>query len=277
MQNVIEGFKMLPTPALIVAILVVIFFLFGIISKIVKFSRKTAKILSGAKYRKNPSGEGLSGERLCCVNIGAINGEQTMFYTDSLATGDSRQALATNLMEYYGISPAEEPAESVLDWLRDEGHRCYFDSMKKVFASSGINGWQDAANDLYDGEQKTKCIEFLNNLEETLPALIEGGFVESRAALSDVSVIAWDMGRLVNITRCCYDCKYISEETAWEYIFEARKKSVVDYANWKDFSAGYVVGRAMWGGNNLSLSGIMGIANGLVDDDDSPWKSSSFK
>ena len=43
------------------------------------------------------------------------------------------------------------------------------------------------------------------------------------------------------------------------------------YSNWREFAKGYIVGRAMWKGNDYSLSGLISITEGLLKDDKSPW------
>ncbi|MFR6112016.1 MAG: DUF1266 domain-containing protein [Dialister invisus] len=44
------------------------------------------------------------------------------------------------------------------------------------------------------------------------------------------------------------------------------------YGDWKEFAAGYVIGRCMWGGMKQMPGGIMGIAEGLLHDPESPWQ-----
>ena len=96
------------------------------------------------------------------------------------------------------------------------------------------------------------------------------------ADLYQQSIAAWDMGRLVLVTRCCFDAGYISDEEAWHYIFNARHLSQKAYISWKDFASGYVIGRAMWSGNTMSLTGIIAITQGLLEDEESPWKQCEF-
>lgn len=79
-------------------------------------------------------------------------------------------------------------------------------------------------------------------------------------------------GRLVLIARCCFECGYITEEKAWCYMEEAHKKCCAVYSDWKEFAAGYVIGRCMWGGMKQMPGGIMGIAEGLLRDRESPWQ-----
>nr|WP_288876867.1 DUF1266 domain-containing protein [uncultured Dialister sp.] len=74
------------------------------------------------------------------------------------------------------------------------------------------------------------------------------------------------------IARCCFECGYITEEKAWCYMEEAHKKCCAVYGDWKEFAAGYVIGRCMWGGMKQMPGGIMGIAEGLLRDPESPWQ-----
>lgn len=84
------------------------------------------------------------------------------------------------------------------------------------------------------------------------------------------------MGRLVMVTRSCYDCDYINEEEAWAYIENAHKACKEEYPDWNEFAKGYIFGRAMWSGNSEYLSGIMSIAEGLLSDEESPWKKAEL-
>lgn len=49
-------------------------------------------------------------------------------------------------------------------------------------------------------------------MKEMIESLIEKGYIRSQADLQNQSVLAWDMGRLVLIARCCFECGYITEE-----------------------------------------------------------------
>lgn len=120
--------------------------------------------------------------------------------------------------------------------------------------------------------------EYISNLQESLGDLIGYDFIKLKqpADLYQQSIAAWDMGRLVLVTRCCFDAGYISDEEAWHYIFNARHLSQESYISWEDFASGYVIGRAMWSGNTMSLIGIIAITQGLLKDEESPWKQCAF-
>ena len=43
-------------------------------------------------------------------------------------------------------------------------------------------------------------------------------------------------------------------------------------ARGEELARGYVFGRAMWSGPNITLEGILQIADGLLHDEESPWR-----
>lgn len=219
-------------------------------------------------YRSNPQKTPLSKQQQLALNIGTINSEQTMYYCDSLKTGYGTEHLMYHL-EHYGVIPGDNiGAREILDWLYEEGHSTLFDEMIKDFFIEGGNKSKWAASD---------NMEYAHNIIGCIPMLIEGGWISEKADIGTISTIAWDMGRLVNVTRTCYDCKYITEDEAWEYLHKGLKKAQSAYVDWENFATGYVVGRAMWGGNGISHTEIYDIARGLLNDEESPWKITEFK
>ncbi|WP_310601779.1 DUF1266 domain-containing protein [Anaerosporobacter sp.] len=114
-------------------------------------------------------------------------------------------------------------------------------------------------------------VEYIQNFKEALPDLRDYGFVGEISELAKLNVIAWDMGRMVNVARYCYDCGYLTENQAWEYIFHAEKESALCYEDWAEFGKAYVIGRAIWGGKNLNLNVTMRTVETMKKDKASPW------
>lgn len=228
-------------------------------------------LFSSEDYKKNPVPRELTEEQLAGISIGAINSEQTGYYCDSLETGAEIPDIKENLEDYYGITDSASAIDT-LDWLLKRGHRVYFDAIKDVASGrgAGVN-----VSGPESGEQE-RVGEYISNLEEASDDLAEEDYIKSKSDLADISVTAWDMGRLVLVTRCCFDVGYISEDDAWRYINSARISCREQYGSWKELARGYVVGRAMWSGSDMALSGIMAIAEGLLEDDGSPWKRVEF-
>lgn len=234
-----------------------------------------SKLVNNKCYRKNPVSQNLTAEQFAAINIGAINAEQTEYFCDSLSTGASVADIKKNLSNYYDIVDRETALET-LEWLFISGHRVYFDVIKGVVSGREIQLYSNE-NEL-DADDIARIKVYISNLQESLDKLIGYDFVKMKQPLDlyQQSIVAWDMGRLVLVTRCCFDAGYISDEEAWQYIFHARRLSQEHYTSWEDFACGYVIGRAMWSGNTLSLTGILDIARGLLQDDESPWKQCAF-
>lgn len=232
-----------------------------------------SKFFDNEKYRKNPIPQNLSKDQFAAISIGAINAEQTGYFCDSLSTGSSAADMKQNLSDYYDITDRETALET-LGWLFTSGHRVYFDLIKG--AISGQETQIDGSG--LDQDDIARIQGYVSNLQESIDTLIGCSFVQLNQPedLYQQSIVAWDMGRLVLVTRCCFDVGYISDEEAWHYILHARQLSQKVYRSWEDFASGYVIGRAMWSGNTMTLPGIIGIAQGLLEDEESPWKQGLF-
>lgn len=230
------------------------------------FLGKFFRALSSEKYRKNPNGRMLTDEQYAALNVGAINAEQTMYFCDSLETGGVKNEMATDFNKYYGITDTES-AVDILDWLKNRGHRVYFEAIKQF--ASGFSTAVDVT--LLEEEERPRSYEFIQNINETMDDMIENGFINTKTDLNEVSVFSWDMGRLVLVSRGCYDLGYISEEKAWDYITEAYEKCRTMYSGWGELANGYIIGRCMWSGPSIMLAGLMDIAKELLEDEDSPW------
>ncbi len=126
-------------------------------------------------------------------------------------------------------------------------------------------------------EQWDKYIYHANHLKKFLPQLKNHGIVGEPEVLTILDATAWDMGRMVNIARYCYDCGYLTESKAWEYILHAGRVSESCYIRWEDFGKAYVIGRAIWGGENINMYTTMTTYESLKDHKDSPWKMAPLK
>ena len=111
--------------------------------------------------------------------------------------------------------------------------------------------------------------EHVDNLRQTIDELLNRNFLKTPDDLERVNVTAWDMGRLVNVSRWCYELGYISEVKAWEYIYSAEKESMLHYTNWQQFGKSYVIGRSIWGGDDMAVT--MDMVEKLLHDPASPW------
>lgn len=231
------------------------------------FIKKLISVLSNKKYRHNPAPPNLTVEQSAALCIGLINSEQTMYYCDSIETGADKGDISDNLTTYYGITD-EETAIDTLDWLNERGHHVFYDAIKSLVAGNAAS--IDAST--LTEEEKSQTYEYIQKLNAAISDLKNKGYLYKTSDVAALSILAWDMGRLVLVTRCCCELGYISENTAWKYMEEALKKCQAVYHDWRAFAQGYIVGRAMWSGPGVMLNGLMQITNELLEDVESPWK-----
>jgi len=121
-------------------------------------------------------------------------------------------------------------------------------------------------------EFTTHTYNLLKNLEE----IHKQGLIAACEDLERINPAAWDMGRMVNVARWCYDCRYISKEQAWEYIFSAHKECALLYADWEEFGKAYVIGRALWNADGM-LDVHIDMYKKLLIDPKSPWRLVTLK
>ena len=235
------------------------------------FFKMLSSFFDDDQYRRNPIPQNLTEDQLAALSVGAINAEQTSAYWDSLTTGKDPKELKENLADNYGIDDRTSALET-MDWLRGRGHRVYFEALKDL-----ASGTADRLNaDGLEEEELPRLGEYFSHLQEATADLTEEGFLTRRRDLARHSIAAWDMGRLVLVARCCFDAGYIAEEEAWRYIVDAQAECKKRYSTWRELACGYLIGRAMWSGSGMTLDGLMGIADDLLEDDESPWNAVSF-
>jgi len=228
------------------------------------FFSKFLNAFSNKKYRANPNARTLSFEQNVGLNLGAINAEQTCCYCDSLETGLATKDLLKDLANYYGIVSCETALET-LDWLLDRGHSIILEAIK------------DEDNFSLNDEEVARVGAFIANINKVAKSLLDENYITSKDDFLKKSIKAWDLGRLVFVTRACFQCGYVSETDAWDYIEKARQVTLSIFNNWNNFANSYVIGRAVAFGDNMMLSGIMCIAEDLLKDAESPWKKYDLK
>ena len=87
---------------------------------------------------------------------------------------------------------------------------------------------------------------------------------------------AWDLGRLINISRFAFDAKMISREEALDLIRKAALEMKKHYKSWKELSVAYQFGRAVWGGMDGSYEEMKEGMEQLLEEEDSPWVTLPF-
>lgn len=237
------------------------------ISRLFNNIRRLIKVFQNRKYAVCPDSETLDRRHFTALNVGAVVAEQNMYYCNCLETEPDKKDVKYRISDYYGIIDRETALET-LEWLYHRGDSVFFEAIKPLISnvSSEIN--TDALTAL---EKDRPLGTYINNIKETLGLLIQHQIIQNGREFSKVSIKAWDFGRLVLVVRCCFDVRYITQEEAWSYILNTHEQCKTLYSSWKDFAAGYLVGRCMWSGEDSSLYGIFDIVDSLLKDVQSPW------
>lgn len=244
-----------------------------IITKVLPFLRAARRIVSTKKYLHNPKGSPLSLDQRRALGVGAIGAEQQGFFVDTLETGQNASDLRGKLQEWWDIT-SRDTALQTMQWLSEEGHRALFDRLLPLYLEVPAAERKRALAQHFAGEGR--AAEYVENLDAASKTLQAEGVVSAREALRGTT-LAWDLGRLVMVARSCHTAGYVSEPEAWSLIQRAHAEAARSFADWSAFSRSFLVGRAVWGGDDLALPGLCAIGQGLQQDAESPWRSAPLR
>ncbi len=227
------------------------------------------------------SNSNLTNEQYQKIAIGALYSEQQGAFINSLTTGLGKDKLQNLLSNWWGIENHEDAIES-LSYLKDKGFRYYFPTVIEAYKSTPdkaediiISGFNQT-DESYQEDIEKAYSQYIH-LNETWEELISNNILENTNDLIKLGNVGWDAGRLVFLTRMCFDAEYLSEQEAWGFIDNAYKLATKSFRSWDEFSKSYIIGRGMWGGENCANQGIMTIAEYLLKNDKSPWVNLNFK
>lgn len=138
---------------------------------------------------------------------------------------------------WWGITDRKS-AISILNWLKDSGHRGEFLFTHAIIMMS-TSGNPNSYDEFRDVEMATQFADgvTIKSYDFTF---------EHRDDLYPKSLIAWDFVRLVNVARWSYTAGYITEDEAWRYMLFAGQKLQSEYSSWKELANHYILGRTYW-------------------------------
>jgi hypothetical protein len=244
-----------------------------VVTKVLPFLRAAKRIVSSKKYLANPKGSSLSPDQRRALAVGAIGAEQQGFFTDTLETGANAGDLRGKLQEWWDIN-SRDTALQTLRWLYEQGHRGLFDRLLPLYVEVSPAERKRAVAQHFPGE--ARAAEYLDNIDKAAPTLQSEGIVNDPRALGGTT-LAWDLGRLVMVARSCHTAGYIAEPEAWSFIQRAHADAARSFADWQAFSRSFLIGRGMWGGDDLALPGLCTIGQDLQKDPESPWRNAPLR
>jgi hypothetical protein len=172
-----------------------------------------------------------------------------------------------------------ESAVTTLNWLKEEGHRVIYENVKKLMANNPWYNMEEAIfkqiPEMMNAEDEDtaqdavyKTISFYRNIKEGFRYFKSEGYLEGDYP---ESIAAWDFGRLINVACWSFECGYITNVEAWDYINFAMTGSGKAYKSWNEYGNTYLFGRYVWSGEDLTTDPMREIVDLLLIDENSPW------
>lgn len=199
---------------------------------------------------------------------------------DMNLSGGYKNAARELLEEWWSITD-KESAKKCLEWLKNRGHRAYFDTLCESIDKLESMNFSDILDfvkkcreneielplveDKEINEEKLKESEFfeiLSGEKEYVEAVME--------ELPEFGILAWDCARYVHVVRLCYVAGYFSDKESWEEINKIAGICLKNFDTWEKFADSYLIGRTFWNGDSEEDT-ITDICSILNEDSVSPW------
>jgi hypothetical protein len=261
----------MPTYAYFAFVVVAISWLLRNKSRLLSFKRTVDGILGDPLRFKGETG--LSTEQRWTLAAGADLAVRNGQFLDALATGlpHSHEILST----WWGI----ESREDALDMLRHlarEGHRASYQQVVTLVRGQPEYAQRALIERVAADIEQPELAETFESLLASMQLLVGDGLLAADA--SPPSLLAWDLGRLINICRWCFDVGWLSEEECWRHMLPAADALSREYDSWSELSTAYVMGFVMWKGGDPDLEyGVLKSDRKLLlSDARSPWQKLAF-
>jgi hypothetical protein len=232
-----------------------------------------SKILSTFKSIRLNDKNPVNGQELDFLLVGSMYAEQQSAYLNSYETGLNKPEITKLVETYWGIQNQNDALE-VLQGLH---YKNQDDNLNIVYKA--IEGKENYVEILKSGLSNDKAtfdyyLDFYRKINNVIPELIEQNLITDFSQLKKAKDSAWNYGRGVFLSRCCYELGYLSEKELKEYIAKSYAGIKNYCSTWQEYTNSYILGRAIWGGSNNS--GMIQIANDLLNNEKSPLKNKKY-
>lgn len=178
------------------------------------------------------------------------------------------------LLEYQWNIKSEEDAIHTLDWLINEGHRKLFDKLWVLIKDIDVDEMEAHVNGisaklLVESNSYNlygKAINLVNGYKH----LMYSGCFRNNTQLN---ILSWDLVRAIYLCRLVYSSQYLSKDACLEYINKCAKQLFNTYGSWLELSEGYMLGLAMFTGDDYQVEEMLMQHELLLSHRLSPWVS----
>jgi Protein of unknown function (DUF1266) len=233
---------------------------------------------------------GLAIERVRMLAVGAFYGRSNRAFNDTLLLLPEQTGSATRhekaigaLADAWRVTSTEE-ATRTLNQLLAGMHAPRFGIVHQLAqagaAASASETWTRLPEQHRTFLRQVAAVHGLDGLDrdyDNWMQAIKFGFVNRLPQPLNTDATAWDLARLVYVTRAAHTAGYLDEATAWDFLARALAESQRHYRNWRQFGTGFLTGGLYWCCGDLSEADgqtrtRLGLVRGLHVRPYSPWR-----
>ncbi|MDF7807217.1 DUF1266 domain-containing protein [Pontiellaceae bacterium B12219] len=164
------------------------------------------------------------------------------------------------LLRYWWDIASSKDLIDTLQMLKDKGHRARFNKIRRERQK-----WPEWVLDIRDSiTKKDQSWSYLNRVD----------FVKTHSdEQNPVSLVGWDMARLVSLVRWGVACGYLKPDEAWEWIMPAAIEVQQAYDSWSEMGESFLLGRQFWSGTESAENQVLyqEAVYWLTHNEYSPW------
>ncbi|WP_373828357.1 DUF1266 domain-containing protein, partial [Bacteroides heparinolyticus] len=230
--------------------------------------------INSLPFNANPQ-PGIAGsDKLHALFTGLMAGEQYGFYTNSLTTGANRQSLGKILSANNIESSIQLPP--LMHFLKEEGERSAYDIMLPLYLSHCDETQREAAiRKKFIGIER--LVHYCRNLDISFRHIRLHGKISITNEDLQRGILAWDLGKIIKLSRTAYDCRLISEQEAWEYIEFSDKKCREYFVSWEEVGKSYLLGQAVNYPGEKKFRNVIECYCTATRNTESPWMRTPFR
>jgi hypothetical protein len=204
----------------------------------------------------------------CGANLAYLNCE----YLNTLKTYLPEGQILALLERDWGINTREDLLET-LKWLKKSGHRKRFKLIWKKLKEVPRAEWLSAIESikfqlLSEDENAENLQEYAINIANGYSQMHGAGCFQTMKA---PNIMTWDMGRAINLCRWAFDVGFLSKKEAKEHIMKYAEKCYEKYDSWASLGEGYIMGVAMWCGDEERVQTMIDEQKVLLEHENSLW------
>jgi|GEM_PF-2457649 len=146
----------------------------------------------------------------------------------------------------YGTLP-EDYQEGLANVISNAQSRAVRDMLSRIEEFEGISEEMfERVFALQTGIELSARIERgLDTFEGAFEFLIDFFGFTSEELLQLPTLAAWDYGRVAMFARYSVAAGFLEEEETWTFLYMAAERAIETYGSWREFTAAYVLGRAI--------------------------------